>query len=29
MIHYLIGDTTQPIGAEHKYIVHIVNDIGA
>ena len=29
MIHYLIGDATQPIGAGHKYIVHIVNDIGA
>ena len=28
MIHYVIGDATQPIGKGQKIIVHICNDIG-
>ncbi len=28
MIHYVVGDATQPEGKGHKIIVHICNDIG-
>jgi len=29
MIHYLIGDATEPHGHGHKIVAHVCNDIGA
>jgi O-acetyl-ADP-ribose deacetylase (regulator of RNase III) len=28
-IQYVVGDATEPIGSGYKYIVHVVNNVGA